>query len=737
MSNSSPSRFEDLSRSIDGLRTMDSTNHAHPGSSGRSYEASRHASKAPFLPPMNIVLSGLPVDGRTNAFDFIIPHARRSTLLAGPVQHLDVISCWKGVTNAQAWELASWDYFFKECLAVQIKEYLQREFLSRLRGSTTQPLMMDRMMQFFKNTQPLMINVDMLRLVDDMIRQMYTTYPSVTAQRRFPWTLSSGDLPSFVYNFVHTQDCFTYSIDGPRVWVDLSSRHSQGDLIVYVELHWQYEKTTFLGLRHRLSCDQSYRITPYTAVAGDTTRERYNFSQAQSDVTYSVSKSSLPLQWDDQQDCFHSVVLRDAQGPNGLVVTELSTKISTLFHRGTRFERISRYVLHLEVKSDSSSLQVDLKLWDEAVIGLSHEHSSPWVPSYTNTPLSKTCFRTPGQANIAQTHCAILQDPCLSRFSSQYWPSTSSIIDGTPSRGESSLIGIANSPSSTRSPIQDQYQSQRPHTSHVDHVGHSRSYPSPERLSSSTSLSPGKRKAWQPDARTTEFSGPFALDKVQHPDLSVDTKRRKIAQHDDPDILMNESTDDSWLDDLSEDILFDHLAHISTGLMGNAHSSTSTWYKKLQQDEAYSPPKASAAPSPPKPHIVSLGCNKHTNFVWPNPYYSQRSSAVRVDEVMDSSNDEISPTATSSTASLPPLFSQEQIQRNYQEFEQRQSKKAAEKAYYTATIPGFDGVVSPTDAEGKTFESIFLGNDKDNNGEDWVSATDAVSEGLSAISLED
>lgn len=688
---------------------------------------------------MDIVLSGMPVDGRSNAVDFIVPHVRRSPLGFGPAQHLDVISCWKGVTYAQACELASWDCFFKECLAVQIKEYLQCEFLNSLSGPSSPraklPLM-ERMMDFLKHLQPLMIKVDMPRLVDDMIGKMYTTYRSDTAQRRFPWTLSFGDLPSLVYNFAHTQDCFAYCIDGPRVFAEFSSRFSQGDLTVYVDLDWNYEKTTFLGLRDRLSWDKAYRITPSTEVAGDGSTDRCNFSRAHSEATYSVGKSSLPLQWDDQRDCFYSPVSRGTQNQDGLMVTELSTKISTPFHSGVRFERISRYILRLAVENSSPSLRADIESWNEAGPNMGRGYIPPWVPSYTNTPLSKTGFGRPGLADSAQTHPGILQDLPPSHISFGSQPSISEVTIGEPYISGGRPVDMTNLFKPTRSPFQDRPQVSNPGASHIDHVGISPSYNSPKQPSSDKSVSPGKRKAWQPEASTAEYRGSFALDRVQHPEISVDPKRRKIVQDEDSDVSMNEGAMDSWLDgDVSEDVLFDRLARISTGFMGKAQSSTSEWYKKLGQDGGYSPPKTSSSSPPSKPRVASLGFSKQTSFVWSNPSYSQRRSAVRVDEVLDSLPDEISPTTTSSTASMDPL-SQEQIQRNFQEFEQRKLKKAAEKAYYTANIPGFDGVVSPTDAEGKAFESIFLNDDKDNDADDWVSTTECVSEDMSAVSLE-
>jgi hypothetical protein len=101
--------------------------------------------------------------------------------------------------------------------------------------------------------------------------------------------------------------------------------------------------------------------------------------------------------------------------------------------------------------------------------------------------------------------------------------------------------------------------------------------------------------------------------------------------------------------------------------------------------------------------------------------------------------DEITP-PNSATAQLLPTFqnnfvlSQEQIQHNYQEFEERMKRKAAEKAYYAATIPGFDGIVSPTDENDKSFERIFL-EDGETGG--WESDMEGLSEGMESVCMEE
>lgn len=390
------------------------------------------------------------------------------------------------------------------------------------------------------------------------------------------------------------------------------------------------------------------------------------------------------------------------QDQNGMIVTVVCAKIITPFHDGVRFERISRYSLKLKVDQESLDLEAQSKLCDQAADIVLSEPGSPWVPSYSHTPLSKTGLEAPGQAGNVQMHDTPPQDSSLRQMDFDFRPSISTeqrvnpfVLGGTPSKLPSPPNSEGDLPVITN-----------------DRIGNSRPDLSPEELLSGSQHSPGKRKALQSDAPTPELSGSFALDKVEHPDLSVDPKRRKVAQHEDPDIVIDDSAVDAWLDNMSEEDLFDRLSRISTGLMGSAQSPLSIWYKKRENGGSCLSSKTTASSSAPKPHVASFGANKQTTFVWPNPYYSLPSAAPRIDEVLDSSTDEISPTTASSAASSIPL-SQGQIQRNYQEFAQRQQDKAAERAYYTATIPGFDGVVSPTDTEGKAFERIFLDDAKD------------------------
>jgi hypothetical protein len=81
---------------------------------------------------LNIVLRGLPSDDRPSAASMVFPRVRRSPLSKDKVQHLDIVSCWKGLSPSQSDELAAWEGIFQECLASQIREHLREGFVKWL-----------------------------------------------------------------------------------------------------------------------------------------------------------------------------------------------------------------------------------------------------------------------------------------------------------------------------------------------------------------------------------------------------------------------------------------------------------------------------------------------------------------------------------------------------------------------------------------------------------------------------
>jgi hypothetical protein len=242
---------------------------------------------------------------------------------------------------------------------------------------------------------------------------------------------------------------------------------------------------------------------------------------------------------------------------------------------------------------------------------------------------------------------------------------------------------------------------------------------------------PVKRKASGSSHSVLENQGRFALDKFEHLDLEVDAKRRKLRQLDDQDEHMDEHT--LLIADEVDDSLHGFLTKVTTGPMGEAQTSPTEndircWFDKLDR------PKA---PTAPRPHAATLPGIKHTTFPWKD---RQATHGARLPSDASSSHvDEITPPNSATTQLLPTFqnnlaLSQEQIQHNYQEFEERMKRKAAEKAYYAATIPGFDGIVSPTDENDKSFERIFL-EDGETGG--WESDMEGLSEGLESVCMEE
>jgi hypothetical protein len=179
--------------------------------------------------------------------------------------------------------------------------------------------------------------------------------------------------------------------------------------------------------------------------------------------------------------------------------------------------------------------------------------------------------------------------------------------------------------------------------------------------------SPGKRKASSTDELALYASEPLASEEVQRPCAEVDAKRRKL--------------------ELADSEVFSTEAATDRGKTPDSGSVTS------------SPKRSAGASTKPRlsiPSTLSSGASSST---------------------INNDSPPVTASATSSTS--PPMLTQEQIQRNYREFEEQQQRKAAERAYYAATIPGFDGVVSPTDVNDKSIERIFIERmDNDDEAED-------------------
>jgi hypothetical protein len=409
-------------------------------------------------------------------------------------------------------------------------------------------------------------------------------------------------------------------------------------------------------------------------------------------------------------------------------------KIVTRLHADVRFERVSRYSIKLEVHEHK---QASFSWFSNE---LHHNRFAGKVPGKVPDEDDNGCIDpTASEAHATRRHKradSVHGDASFELLSSTCSPSTlkteyrwlpthsSSYTDRCSwKQSQSHRTSHSDLPKlkvpCTTSPDESLTGSKQPLLS----VGNN-------------SVSPGKRKSWHHAGSISDTGGPFALDRVQHPNLEFDAKRRKTLMHECLDGNMDEDADSSSQDDCSDDAMYAHLNRINTGSMGEAQSLPSPDSFRFSKSE--SPQRRSAsrrkADSSPGARIytAALASNKQTVFSWQG---KQRSVQSALSNASSSPVYLITPPASdneSSPVSMEPL-SQEQIQQNYHEFEERKRKKAAEQAYYAATIPGFDGVVSPTDLVDKSFERIFI---EDDEADDWTSEIDEMSEGMSCVGLE-
>jgi hypothetical protein len=174
-------------------------------------------------------------------------------------------------------------------------------------------LLASRMENFLGHKKPVFINISMTCLVHDMISQLYDGHLSSAPDRSFRWSISSASLPNFVHSFIRTKDCFLYTVGGPCLLLELAPCYADSVMTVFAKVYWQFTKTTFPALQSRLSYGEMYRITPRSTRDAFGIISHSGFSAPKDELTYSVTKSPLPLQWDCSQACFHAPVLYKAE----------------------------------------------------------------------------------------------------------------------------------------------------------------------------------------------------------------------------------------------------------------------------------------------------------------------------------------------------------------------------------------------------------------------------------------
>jgi len=168
------------------------------------------------------------------------------------------------------------------------------------------------------------IDIDVHNLIGDMIDALYEDHPSKTAARDFRWSLGSQDLPSFVYNFLCTHDCFQETSAGPCLYVKCSLDWSKYPCLSTVaHVAWQPPDVRFHNVPAQIISRGQFVIAPFhVPVLGGLQTACYKHYPG--NIFYTVTKSLSTIQWDHNDQIFR------AQAPYNTEVQHLPSGIGLM-----------------------------------------------------------------------------------------------------------------------------------------------------------------------------------------------------------------------------------------------------------------------------------------------------------------------------------------------------------------------------------------------------------------------
>jgi hypothetical protein len=377
------------------------------------------------------------------------------------INHLDVVSCWKGLSFRQAREVAHWEHLFKQVLEHKLRDTVLRVTAERAyrshtgkrivrycRELDTTDTVIDQMVlldgtfnnasvaadmigSIFSENTTRTIAVNALELIDDMIHVFYEDQSNV----EYTWFKFSGNLPAAIYNFLRTRDCFLDTFPFPSLEVSFSYKQCSSGLSIFGEVRWQPPNISFPNLPVRLHTGAEYRIAPQYFEPNLGCKYSPGFARFDVVPEYSVTSLTIPVAWDSNLCCFRSIVPPNKQRRQVVehmnastksmetAETHFSAKIVMEFPATVRFEQTTRYIIRLEIEQsikapreasrssitaynvepedvkspsvETVSLYLSPRSQKSPIIGsdcrlaISHARVSSWLPSYTNTPLSK------------------------------------------------------------------------------------------------------------------------------------------------------------------------------------------------------------------------------------------------------------------------------------------------------------------------------------------------------------
>ncbi|OAL46998.1 hypothetical protein IQ07DRAFT_647270 [Pyrenochaeta sp. DS3sAY3a] len=669
----------------------------------------------------NVQLRGLAIEDNATPYEMYCPRVRRSQFTDCDISHLDVVSTWKGLSCTQAAELIAWERLFRQCLSDQVKKHLGDDIVRHL-GSDSPTInefsLLPRLLECLSEKRSRFIDIDFAQLTRDMVDLFYERHVNGTDDPNFPWSLGSRDLPSFVYNFIRTQDCFFPDSTGPYLSVQYANyAYVNSIFTVTADLAWHRPDVEFDKCIIWAPDDEEYRITPYHT-GPELTHQPSSFKLAPDHTYFSLSRTSVPFQWDSDQECFRVLVSDFGLSGTSIAETVVCVHINTSFPDNVRFERISRHSIKLHVTQPNATLNSP----HSRRTGCPDSPPEPSTPSLTYTPFPKLRF---GESRQKMCTAGVNDAPHLS-FAG--YEAHTTIFDSPMECDIPSEVPPCSSPKKRRASTPDGS------TSHNN--AFSNNHQSTPGVYTSSS---DKQRGIRCYNSSTDMKGSFALDQFQHRDLEVDSKRRKLRRADsmvslgtnfinNADIshvlpLAPTSRNISHMTSLHDDEMDLYAANFSTGPIGQAHGSP-PWRSRgeLATMQSYSPPRRSIP--------VRLKATRETVFRWNGSeqganHFNGPSTEHSTDEETNCPYHASPPnTTTGSTVSKQSAeLSQEQIQQNYREFEEQAWRRSTAHMYDGSMVARGNGLTE-VDME---LENAFLDVSE---AEDWVS-DESLGEGMS------
>lgn len=230
------------------------------------------------------------------------------------------------------------------------------------------------LLQGLPSKQSRLIEVNLPNLIHHIIDAFYNDHSSQNAARNFRWSLGSGDLPGFVYNYIATHDCFLRSSEGVFMSAEVTLDYYTMPVVhAITRVHWQPPDVKFEHVPSQLGPRGQYHIAPYREP------DSSSYNRFPDDVVYTVTRSTSMIQWDKFSELFR------AQAPDTPTTSEtlIQASIVTKFPEDVRFERVSRYVVKVEIVD---TLQVHAV--PDEYRPQTEDASTPPIPSYISEPWS-------------------------------------------------------------------------------------------------------------------------------------------------------------------------------------------------------------------------------------------------------------------------------------------------------------------------------------------------------------